>query len=83
MSNTLGRSSYFCFSMDLPHDEAAQEVAQQFAGQLGWNAGSGNATVVVLVEDIRPEIMVIDGNEDEQVTDSVRVEEREVLAEAG
>ena len=51
MSNTLGRSSYFCFSMDLPHDEAAQEVAQQFAGQLGWNAGSGNATVVVLDED--------------------------------
>jgi hypothetical protein len=51
MSNTLGRSSYFCFSMDLPHDEAAQEVAQQFAGLLGWNAGSGNATVVVLDED--------------------------------
>ncbi len=51
MSNTPGRSSYFCFSMDLPHDEAAQEVAQQFAGQLGWNAGSGNATVVVLDED--------------------------------
>ncbi len=51
MSNTLGRSSYFCFSMDLPHDEAAQEVARQFAGQLGWNAGSGNATVVVLDKD--------------------------------
>ena len=51
MSHTLGRTSYFCFSMDLPHDEAAQEVAQQFAGQLGWNAGSGNATVVVLDED--------------------------------
>jgi len=51
MSNTPGRSSYFCFSMDLPDDEAAQKVAQQFAGQLGWNAGSGNATVVVLDED--------------------------------
>jgi len=50
MSNTLGRSSYFCFSMDLRHDEAPQEVSQQFAGQLGWNAGSGNATVVVLDE---------------------------------
>ena len=51
MSNTPGRSSYFCFSMDLPDHEAAQKVAQQFAGQLGWNAGSGNATVVVLDED--------------------------------
>jgi len=51
MSNTPERSSYFCFSMDLPDDEAAQKVAQQFAGQLGWNAGSGNATVVVLDED--------------------------------
>ena len=51
MSNTPGRSSYFCFSMDLPDDEAAQKVAQQFAGQLGWNPGSGNATVVVLDED--------------------------------
>ena len=51
MSNTPGSSSYFCFSMDLPHDEAAQKVAQQFAAQLGWNAGSGKATVVVLDED--------------------------------
>ena len=51
MSNTPGRSSCFCFSMDLPDDEAAQKVAQLFAGQLGWNAGSGNATVVVLDED--------------------------------
>ena len=42
MSNTPGRSSYFCFSMDLPDHEAAQKVAQQFAGQLGWNAGERN-----------------------------------------